>query len=221
MNEVYQGEIVWSGVGSISRSVFDWFRRQEIENPPPVLSKRDFVERYRRGEFGNASPTWNTVDDFLLIVQGHKGFIPSYEWPERFHLRNRNAGGVTYYNLYWSELIARWCEQEDKEDWYASAMAPHDRGTIQGEVMRTTQGLYLYYASAKKPMREALAEEGKEATGIIAVSLLREYLCPNSYEWLNVLLDRYPDHIVEFSSFEVEWGTLPGFNSVFWEVRKY
>lgn len=192
---------------------------------PPVLSKADFVRRYQAGEFGNASPTWSNLDAFISMganlgrKRGWPEFTPSREWPERFHLRNRVAGGATHYNLYWSECVSKWNEQKDKKGWYASQMCPHDKGTIQGEVLRTEEGLYLYYTSARKPMREALAEGGKEARGIIAVSLLRHYLCPNSYEWLEVLLDRYPDHAVEFTSFEVQWGTLLGFNTVFWEVR--
>jgi hypothetical protein len=70
-------------------------------------------------------------------------------------------------------------------------------------------------------MRDALRERGKSVGGIIAVSLLRYYLCPQSYDWLQYLFDAYPDHIVEFSTYSVEWGTVPGHNTVFWEIRQY
>ena len=59
------------------------------------------------------------------------------------------------------------------------------------------------------------------ARGIMALALLRRYLCPNSYDWMMTLLDRYPDHIVEFNTYSVNWGVLPGFNTAFWEVRLY
>lgn len=87
--------------------------------------------------------------------------------------------------------------------------------------MWTDQGLYLYFSRVRKPMREALKERPEEATGIKALTLLRHYLNAKSYDWLEVLLERYPDHVIEFSAYDCNWGTLPGYNCVYWECRKY
>ena len=101
-------------------------------------------------------------------------------------------------------------------------MAPHHRGLIQGEVQRTFRGLELYWTKAILPMRDAFRRYGgATALGLVASAHLQAALDTLSYEWLGYLLDTYPDHIIEFSAFGVNWGTIPNRNTVFWEVRKY
>jgi hypothetical protein len=70
-------------------------------------------------------------------------------------------------------------------------------------------------------MRDALKEESHEAHGLKAKMLLEHYLDAPSYNWLLGLLEWYPDHVVEFSCYGKKWGTVPGFNTIYWEVRKY
>jgi hypothetical protein len=180
---------------------------------PPVLTKADFVRRYKRGEFGNASPTWHTPHEF--IESNYSGLV---------HLRNRVVGGTTHYNLAPSKVIVLWNAQMYPELWYASGMAPHHCNVIQGEVqvMPSIGGITLMYSTVPGlPMREALAQETQYARGIIALCHLQRFLCPSSYQWLHTLLARYPGHVVEFSTFSRNWGTLPHYNTVFWEVRNY
>lgn len=185
----------------------------------PVNTKADFARRYYLGEFGNRSPTWNTLEEFNQ--DGYDGLV---------HLRNRVTAGETYYDLRPKELRNLWPSRRDPEQWYCSAMVPKEVETtllIQGEVQQTYPGsgrcgLDLFYSQVPKPMRVALAEKAEQISGIIASFLLRRYLCPNSYEWLQELLDRYPYHVVEFSTYARCWGTLyPRFNTIFWEVRNY
>jgi len=180
---------------------------------PPVLTKADFVERYIRGEFGNHSPTWGTRQEYL--ADGYKGLV---------HIRNRVAGARTWYNVPPEGFERAWAEAlryYRADQLYISAMAPTDKTVFQGEVQRGLWGLDLYYSCVARPMREALRLQGRTVRGVFALCLLQRFLCPNSYEWLQVLLDRYPDHVVEFSTYSVNWGTLPGYNTVFWEVRLY
>jgi hypothetical protein len=204
-----------------------------IEHPAPVLSKPDFVQRYKLGEFGNASPTWDTYKEF------HECQWPDSRRFDRFHLRSRKPGGEGFYNLSWIDLMSRWMGSGNPSQFYASAMAPEHRKTLQGEVCYVESwdpqggnrkpGLYLWYNTEQLPMRDGMAvaqsQEGYQyrmnADMLRARLLLRHHLCANSYDWLFTLLDRYPDHVIEFSSYEIEWGTVPGFNTVFWEVRKY
>lgn len=176
----------------------------------PVLTKTDFVRRYAAGEFGNCSPTWQTVESFVGL-RG-KGL---------YHLRNREAGGQTFYNLGYYTCCQMWTDMPDWKRWYVSEMAPTERTTLQGEVQQTERGLSLYYTQVPKPMRDALKEDAHQVWGIITVTLLRQHLNSVSYDWLQVLLDRYPGHVVEFSAFSQEWGTIPGYNTTFWEVRLY
>lgn len=100
-------------------------------------------------------------------------------------------------------------------------MAPTEKTLFQGEVMRCPGGLYLKYTTVAKPMRDAFEEETKHAVGVEALVLLTEFLCPNSFDWMEVLFEHYPDHAIEFSTYSTNWGTLPNFNTLFWEIRKY
>jgi len=186
----------------------------------PVLTKADFVRRYELGEFGNHSPTWKNVLQFIYDSSVNpKG-------RRLFHLRNRIVGGPTYYNLTADELVAlvanlRGLDPEDVKNFYISEMCPTEKTVLQGEVCLGCWGYNLTYTRVAKPMRDALCEECWFAKGLVAKQVLEGSLCPNSLNWLNYLLEEYPDHVVEFSTFSVDWGTLPSFNTVFWEVRKY
>ena len=183
---------------------------------PPVRNKRDFVRRYEIGEFGNRSPTWNTLTEFL-----NSNFCG-----DLIHIRNKVTGGRTWYNvssndvdLYWQEAVNSGLSPNDL---YISAMAPTEKTVLQGEVMQTERGgITLYYSQIAKPMREALKESSSTVFGSTAQKFLQTYLCGNSYEWLQTLLERYPYHVIEFSAYKESWGVLPGFNTVFWEVRLY
>ena len=181
----------------------------------PVLTKRDFVQRYAAGEFGNASATWT---DWRSFRDG------AADGP-LYHLRNgASPGGLTHYKVSKENALGLWAEKRTPQDWYCSTQIPphvEQRLLIQGEVMATERGLNLYYSQVKKPMRVALAEHSVSRTGVAATLLLKHYLCPNSLDWLYVLLRRYPEHVVEFSTYSTRWGTLPNFNTITWEVRAY
>lgn len=178
----------------------------------PVLTKRDFVRRYAQGEFGNRAITWNTLGE--LFASDYSGLV---------HLRNRAIGGKTWYNISPAKALRLWSSASSLDDWYCSAMAPHEYNLLQGEVQQAWDGgLVLTYSRALAlPMRDALQASCLTATGLMVVSLLRQYLNPVSYDWLQELLDLYPGHVVEFSAFSRKWGTLPQYNTVFWEVRSY
>lgn len=100
-------------------------------------------------------------------------------------------------------------------------MAPHDKQTLQGEVQLSERWLDLRYTFVKKPMRESLAEQELYASGLKAIWLLKTYFDPASYDWLQHLFDAYPGHVIEFSCFSVNWGTIPNRNTVVWECRLY
>lgn len=185
----------------------------------PVLTKRDFVRRFQLGEFGNCGPVWDTFDDFAndRLSKGGQRF------DGLIHMRNRKAGGDTIYNIPPERVLDIWQENNGwAGGWYLALMAPHHNNLIQGEIQRLPTGLELFYSTERgSPMRYALASSGQRAYGIIVVSLLKHYLCPNSYDWLMELLDNYDGHVVEFSCFDCNWGTIPNYNTVFWEVRSY
>jgi hypothetical protein len=178
----------------------------------PVLTKHDFVRRYNAGEFGNHSPTWTTLRDFLRA--GYRGLV---------HVRSKVAGAPTFYDVQDCDVPRVWnnAHWDYPGQWYLSAMCPTERTTIQGEVSLLAAGLTLRYSTVVAPMREALAKNQHHVQGIIANGLLRKYLCPTSYDWMMYLLSAYPDHVVEFTALSTNWGTVPGVNTLIWEVRAY
>lgn len=176
---------------------------------PPVTTKTNWLRRYKLGEFGNRGPLWDTPQEFEESEYG--GLV---------HLRARIASAPSFYDVPAVLALERW-QQLEVGDYFCAAMAPTAQTVIQGEVCRSELGLYFYYSTVAKPMRIALAERSDQAYGIIASCLLKSHLCTRSYEWLEYLLDSYPDHTIELSTYSVNWGTVPGLNTIFWEVRKY
>ncbi len=178
----------------------------------PVLTKQDFTVRYATGEFGNHSPTYNTPHDMAVNVNPNT----------LVHLRNRVAGGKTYYSITAADAWDLWTEMSihQQDMWYVSLMAPTHHTLIQGEVMEGPWGLNLTWTTIKKPMREALKCLSNFNTGLLAKHLLQKAMNDLSWQWLQYLLETYQDHVVEFSVYSECWGTIPGYNTVFWEIRR-
>lgn len=197
----------------------------------PVLTKRDFVKRFQTGEFGNAPPTWNSLEEWfntLPVGDSRKRLWDAQNSPiPRYHLRNKKAQGDTFYNLGALDLYLLWTTQPELwTEFYVSEMAPHKDQTIQGEVRLSYHGrggLELFYTSVKLPMRDALKVEQQTAQGLEAEGLLQRNLSPGDVDWIKELLLEYPDHTVEFTGFSRPWGTLAeyGYRAVIWEVRAY
>lgn len=177
----------------------------------PVRTKQEFVRRFMADEFGNRGPNWKTLEEYQAAH--YQGLV---------HIRNKQPGGVTLYDVPQEEVAHHWkrlhCSEQTH---YLAGMAPTHLTLFQGEVQRRPEGLTLYYSQVPLPMRDSLALGGRTVLGILALSLLQHYLCSNSYEWLQFLLDHYVDHVIEFSTYGQCWGTVPNFNTVFWEVRLY
>src|SRR4029079_14257562 len=81
-------EIRTSSVTKSGKSKKPEYQEKETLTRYPVLTKGDFVQRYKQGEFGNASPTWNTFDEYLAA-----------NYSGQLHIRNRVAGGPSWYNV--------------------------------------------------------------------------------------------------------------------------
>ena len=131
----------------------------------------------------------------------------------------------TWYNILAADvfyelrrIIAHGEATEDKL--YFAAMAPTSETTFQGEVYESEKGLSLFYSTVPKPMRESIAEGGVQIYGLSAMLHLEYYLPPIDLDWIRVLLQRYPSHVVEFSCYNTRCGTLNR-RCIIWEVRMY
>jgi hypothetical protein len=182
-----------------------------MKQRPPVLTKRDFVKRYAALEFGNRPATWNTLSEV----------VPSST--ALYNLRNRVAGGETWMNLTYADLVNLYDKVKSEgraSQFYISEMAPTKYTTFQGEVFQTEYGLRLWYTRETLPMRDALRLQSCCCDGIMACQLLRHELPPDDWNWLQFLLDEYPGHVVEFSTYRNRCGVFNQ-HTMFWEVRKY
>jgi len=199
----------------------------EIERRP-VRLKSDFVKRYALGEFGNASPTWLKIDDFRKELLARKTIpkrtIDADPFGVTYSLRSSKPTDKTLYNLRPWHCLQQWLEKENLGEvgWYASEMSPHHLNVLQGELERTHEGLVLFYSTeVGLTMKDILKGRGKQVRGLSANMILKTLLPTNDLEWIEFLLEAYPSHVVEFSSFSKCWGTVNGSRTVIWEVRQY
>lgn len=99
--------------------------------------------------------------------------------------------------------------------------APDELGTLQGECCRTFRGWEgTMGLSRGLRMREA-AKAGLLVPRSSSVTrfLLRTYLSAPSLDDLDAILDLYPDAVIEFTCYDLDFGR--GRNTIFWEVRDY
>lgn len=185
----------------------------------PVNTKTNFVRRFMRDEFGNRGYNWDDIQQFEAARQ--QGFTGAA------HIRCRRPWGPTAYDVPARDVQATYrrllrSSGTRPGDWYFAAMAPTPKTVLQGEIQdQPGRGLVLTYTRTALPMRAALADQSLTACGIMSRSLLRTAMDPTSYDWLWILLERYPEHVIEFSTYSVPWGVWPHLNTVFWEVRNY
>lgn len=180
-----------------------------------VLSKRGFYDRWRAMEFGNRVHSWDTIAE--VNASGLPGpFAIRYRTPGspwcQYHIEKEKLQEVA------DKFIALGANPALME---FSPMHKENRLVLQGEVQRDHRGLCLLFSTAKAPMRVALSKAGQSVFGYTATQVLSSVMDAASYMDLRELLDSYPDHVIEFSTYSVNVGIIPGRNTVIWEVRKY
>ena len=174
-------------------------------------NKSEFYRRYLSGEFGNRARDWSTWPE--LRDSGFRGLIG---------IRSLYRGGPCWYNVPIEKMEAgEWPDGCDPTRVNFSEMLPDQFLILQGELGRTYSGVELHYSTVRKPMRLALKEGPRYASGSAALSIARFAMWPSSFSDLESLIEKYPDAAIEFSCYEISVGTIPHRNTVFWEVREY
>lgn len=184
----------------------------------PVTSKRQFYDLWNQGLFGNKPRTWHTLAEFQK--SGFKGAVA---------LRYCGSGsGAPFIPDLNSDSLVRELAKLKSGGWnisdfhIAEQLSPSiTHYLINGEVARTDRGLALYHSLENKLMRDALRSSGQQVFGLQALMILQRVLLPSDYEELMELLDRFPDHVVEFSGFDRFVGVIPRRKMIVWEVRLY
>ena len=184
-----------------------------------IRSKRSFYRRWIAGELGNRTQIFYTLQEAMKSGVEKIGFREL----------NRSGGGGA-----WERADRREQVPEIHARWVAAGRqflmddgVPNDKTVLQGELVRTERGLRGYLAIRPEgellpPMRISMARGMHREYSPLQVRLLLEkFMDPASRDDVDLLLDLYPDHVIEFACFEANVGNIPGRNTMIWEVRAY
>ncbi len=181
-----------------------------------INSKKDFYLLYNKGLFGNRPLCWDTYEELLKS---------SWRNPVCIRSTKGTARSNTRFDVPFLELEKELEDLRNKgvknNEMSFNQSMPNDKILIQAEIKRTSKGLYLLYSTVKKPMNLAFKEEIKHAFGLEALLILETYLYPQSYSDIMNLFEMFPESVIEFGTYSVYVGDLPGRNTIIWEVRNY
>lgn len=182
---------------------------------PPVTNKRDMYARAARGEFGNVIPRW---DDFrqwsndplgrwsslwLWGVQSKVANDPRcrLNCPKDeigYHLRTTGLMSDGYIISPMIHQIGRVLWEGDVTTFYACGNLNPEPGNWRRHMQKPVQWRCTQYRT-----------------------FFRQFMTPDSYDDLTILLEEYPGHVIELSILDTCYGTVLGRNAVCWEVRRY
>ena len=188
-------------------------RGKKIET---VQTKEEMYRLYYQGAFGNKLLTWSSYEDLLKS---------KYVGTVSMRYKGKAGGGRSAYNVKIENIpeeMASWISQGAESNLIQfNESAPDERLIFQGEIMRDLNFYHLMYSFEKTKMNVAMRNNPLTAKGLKVVTILKEYLSPNSYEDLMLLLDKYPNSVIEFSVYEMDLGCVPHRNTIIWECRNY
>lgn len=188
-------------------------------DPPKILNKeKETYPLFEYGYFGNTVKVWRSYNE--IIESGWNGLVS---------MRSKKGipRGKPEYHLpieMLPERIKAWDEMGTPERFISFNESPPDhRLILQGEIghYAYSRGWELLYSTLKEPMNRALDMDSKIVQGLKALTMLRTAIDPLSFMDIEHLINTFPDSAIEFSTFEVPVGNIPGRNTVIWEVRNY
>jgi len=180
-----------------------------------VRNKTEFYKFYKQGKFGNKALTWETLQE-----------LEESNFTKKICIRGLGIARTTVkYYIPQNQLtkeINKYAKQGIPMDKlkFNEAM-PDENLLIQGEVRLSENHIDLTYTTKKEPMNTAFEKEQLHTNGLKAITILKQHLSPSSYADLQILLETYPNSVIEFSSYSCPVGNIPGRNTVIWEVRNY
>lgn len=180
---------------------------------PSVLNKQDMYRRIATGEFGNVIPKWYDMGGWKIAAETYTTHL----WGVQ-HTKIAGFPG-TRLNVRTEDVQVIIADNFGGENYCISTMI-HQHGTPlwEGDVTRE------YISGTFKPAggtwrKHMLAP--RLIHGSAARLVLRSLLNENSFDDLQILLEEYPDHVVELTALDCCYGTVPHRNAIIWEVRKY
>jgi len=182
-----------------------------------ISSKSQAVELFGLGYFGNRVRQWNSLQELEA---------DSFERLVVLRQRKRREGGrgIAIYDIEKKEagnVLDSFVRQGHLIDsfYFNEAIIPANV-VFQGEIMRVVGGLYLLYSTLAAHMHDALLKEPKHAFGLTVKILMEHYLDFAELDCIFGLLERFIDHVVEFTCCSKRFGDLE-WRTIIWECRKF
>jgi hypothetical protein len=174
-----------------------------------IDNKLQMYAHLAAGHFGNHAPMYYSLEEWQ----------PHAHEDDLYGIRSLCPGARCLYYVPTAEVPATVRQYWSLGSFIIAPMQPDWAIRLQGELIHDPLPS-LFCSTVKKPMRLALAEDGRHYSGPAALSVLRHYLDPSSYACLEELSLQYPGHAIEFSQYACPVGVLGGFMLI-WEVRNY
>jgi hypothetical protein len=182
-----------------------------------VAGKAQNYRLWQGGFYGNKLRAWRTLPD--LYNSDYRGNTTirylgdvGGQWC-RYDVPFDLVGPATH------ELM---CDGADIDRIMYNEALPDESLVLQGELWTGADAwLWMRYSTVCKKMRDALAETTQFSSGLKSLNLLKSHMSPSSFSDLEVLIERYRDHAIEFSVCSCPFGNTAGRNAVVWEVRSY
>lgn len=179
-----------------------------------IRSKYQFLELYIAGVLGNRFEVWTDYRD-AIAANAFVGFREI-----------GNAGGGKFEMALPEQIEAvarRWMYEGRKFYLNAGDYTIQKKATIQGEICNLVDGWHGFTGPAHEYKMRDMFKRGLATAhnGLHTRHILRNYLCPNSLDDVDALLDLYPEATIEFTSYKCDVGILPNRNTIIWEVRNY
>lgn len=173
-----------------------------------IKSKKQMYDLLLQNRLGNTLRTWRTPEE-ISGPYGCRSVVPSCQL--------NLFGPLTTPIPELRRLIKSHGLDPDKQVLYCE-VPPDSKRTIQGEVTRTSNGLYFFYTYKHDILRYALRDDSNHCYGLEALERLRYHLHPESFDEIFQLLDRYDDPVIEFTAYSIPVG-VNNKHHVIWEVR--
>lgn len=189
-----------------------------------IRSKRQMYEMLASGVFGNTIPQYFSVAEWEASVDHDRYPL--------WGIRSGAAGGdpKCRLNVPTAEVAPLFRQWFPGDDGNISYMVD-EWAVLRGEVIDTVDapqpGLNLFYVpptatiDRADPWRGSFRNFGRHVAGVGLRLILEQYLWQSDLEELRDLIDRYPEHAIEFTACSKAVGRIPNRNCVIWEVRRY
>ena len=182
--------------------------------PSVIKSKAQMYELLGQGAFGNTIPQWLSISDWEETAPN----------AELWGVRTLTAGGPCRLFCPKAEVPSTFqeFERQGHKVQISTMIDQFARVTLMAEVYDSDTGLTVYGVDCPEEganWRKVMPSLGRTYTGVEARRLLARRMNPSSLADLWALLELFPGHVVEFSTMDRCFGTVPGRDCVIWEVR--